>query len=178
MYLAENIHGVLTRTLRQQLEPKPKPHDLARIQSHRRILFGTETDRPPIVVERGHPCQDRIRSHRRILFGTETDRPPIVVERVRPCRRLRRCAPSPVLLRSLPIWIGPQIGPAPTKPSVLVVEILTGVVEFHWRFGLFFFFFFFLSCVLVDKGDRLLWPVVVVVGLADAEVFVVFLWEV
>ena len=30
----------------------------------------------------------------------------------------------------------------PTKPSVLVVEILTGVVEFHWRFGVFFFFFF------------------------------------
>ena len=42
----------------------------------------------------------------------------------------------------------------------------------------FFFFFFFLRCVVVDKGERWLWPVVVVVGLADAEVFVVFLWEV
>ena len=134
VYLAENIHGVLTRTLRQQLEPKPKPHDLARIRSHRRILSGTETDRPPIVVERG-----------------------------RPHRRLRHGAPSPVrlhlatficirtvianrivarrLLRSLPIRIGSQIGPAPTKPSVLVVEIPNGVVEFHWRFGIFFFSF-------------------------------------
>ena len=40
------------------------------------------------------------------------------------------------------------------------------------------FFFFFLRCFLVDKGEWWLWPVVVVVGLADAEVFVVFLWEV
>ena len=39
-------------------------------------------------------------------------------------------------------------------------------------------FFFFLRCVVVDKGERWLWPVVVVVGLADAEVFVVFLWKV
>ena len=147
-YLAENIHGVLTKTLMQQLDPKlldptlqvllsfslgDSPHDLAWIRSHRRILFGTKTDWPPIVVDRG-----------------------------RPHRRLRRGAPSPVrlhlatfvhirtvitnrivawrLLRSLPIWIGPQIGPAPTKPSVLVVKILTGMVEFHWRFGFFFFF--------------------------------------
>ena len=41
-----------------------------------------------------------------------------------------------------------------------------------------FFFFFFLRCVVVDKGERWLWPVVVVVGLADVEVFVVFLWVV
>ena len=39
---------------------------------------------------------------------------------------------------------------------------------------LFLCFFFFLRCVVVDKGERWLWPVVVVVGLADAEVFVVF----
>ena len=41
-----------------------------------------------------------------------------------------------------------------------------------------FLFFLFLRCVVVDKGERWLWPMVVVVGLADAEVFVVFLWEV
>ena len=40
--------------------------------------------------------------------------------------------------------------------------------------GFVFVFFFFLRCVMVDKGERWLWPVVVVVGLADAEVFVVF----
>ena len=41
------------------------------------------------------------------------------------------------------------------------------------------FFFFFLRCVVVDKGERWLWPVVVVVGLADVEVFVdFFLWGV
>ena len=43
---------------------------------------------------------------------------------------------------------------------------------------LFLCFFFFLRCVVVDKGERWLWPVVVVVGLADAEVFVVFFKEV
>ena len=149
LYLVENIHGVLTKTLRQQLDSKlldptlhvslsfglgDSPHDLARIRSHRWIVSGTETDRPPIVIERG-----------------------------RPRRRLQRGAPRPVqlhlatfihirtvianrivarrLLRSLPIRIEPQIGQAPTKPSVLVIEILTGVVEFHWRFGVFFFFF-------------------------------------
>ena len=37
-----------------------------------------------------------------------------------------------------------------------------------------FFCFFFLRCVVVDKGERWLWPVVVVVDLADVEVFVVF----
>ena len=38
-----------------------------------------------------------------------------------------------------------------------------------------FFLCFFLRCVVVDKGERWLWPVVVVVvGLADVEVFVVF----
>ena len=31
---------------------------------------------------------------------------------------------------------------------------------------------------MVAKVEWWLWPVVVVVGLADAEVFVVFLWEV
>ena len=29
------------------------------------------------------------------------------------------------------------------------------------------FFFFFLRCVVVDKGERWLWPVVVVVGVVD-----------
>ena len=165
MYLAENIHGVLTRTLRQQLKPKPKPHDLAQIQSHRQILSGTETDRPPIVVECG-----------------------------RPRRRLRRCASSPVrlhlatfipirtvitnrivarrLLQSLPIQIGPQIGSAPTKPSVLVVEILIDVVEFHWRFGVFFFFS---CCALVVLVLVLVVVAGVAVGVADGRV-VVELW--
>ena len=47
-------------------------------------------------------------------------------------------------------------------------------------FSFFFFLFFFskLCCVVVDKGERWLWPVVVVVGLADVEVFVIFLWVV
>ena len=49
---------------------------------------------------------------------------------------------------------------------------------FVFVFCFCFFFFFFLRCVVVDKGERWLWPVVVVVGLVDAEVFVVFLWEV
>ena len=40
--------------------------------------------------------------------------------------------------------------------------------------SLVLFFFFFLRCVVVDKGERWLWPVVVVVGLADVEVFVDF----
>ena len=50
--------------------------------------------------------------------------------------------------------------------------------SFFLGFVFVFFFVFFLRCVVVDKGERWLWPVVVVVGLADAEVFVVFLWEV
>ena len=55
------------------------------------------------------------------------------------------------------------------------------VVVDDFGFGSSFFLgfvFVFLRCVVVDKGERWLWPVVVVVGLADAEVFVVFLWEV
>ena len=48
---------------------------------------------------------------------------------------------------------------------------------FGSSFFLGFVFLFFLRCVVVDKGERWLWPVVVVVGLADAELFVVFLWE-
>ena len=46
--------------------------------------------------------------------------------------------------------------------------------SFFLGFVFVFFLFFFLRCVVVDKGERWLWPVVVVVGLADAEVFVVF----
>ena len=49
---------------------------------------------------------------------------------------------------------------------------------FVFVFVCFFFFFFFLRCVVVDKGEWWLWPVVVVVGLVDVEVFVVFLWVV
>ena len=69
--------------------------------------------------------------------------------------------------------LGPQIGPAPTKPSVLVVEILIGVVEFHWRFGVFYFILFFFCCGLVV----LVLVVVagVAVGVADGRV-VVELW--
>ena len=52
---------------------------------------------------------------------------------------------------------------------ILALAVASSLVLF-----LCFFFFFFLRCVVVDKGERWLWPVVVVVGLADAEVFVVF----
>ena len=55
---------------------------------------------------------------------------------------------------------------------ILALAVASSLVLF------LFFFCFFLRCVVVDKGERWLWPVVVVVGLADAEVFVVFLWEV
>ena len=138
-YLAENIHGVLTKTLLQQLDPKlldptlqvllsfslgDSPHDLARIWSHCRILSGTKIDRPPIVVDRGRP-------HRRLRRGA----PSPVRLHLATFVRIRTVITNRIvawrLLRSLPIWIGPQIGPAPTKPSVLVVKILTGVVEFH-----------------------------------------------
>ena len=45
--------------------------------------------------------------------------------------------------------------------------------------GFVFFCFFFFYVVLwltKESGDRWLWPVVVVVGFADVEVFVVFFW--
>ena len=61
----------------------------------------------------------------------------------------------------------------------MILALAVGFVYFGFGSSLFlgfvFFFFFFLRCVVVDKGERWLWPVVVVVGLADAEVFVVFL---
>ena len=49
-----------------------------------------------------------------------------------------------------------------------------GILTLAVASSLVLFLFFFLRCVVVDKGKRWLWPVVVVVGLADAEVFVVF----
>ena len=49
-----------------------------------------------------------------------------------------------------------------------------GILALAVASSLVLFFLFFLRCVVVDKGERWLWPVVVVVGLADAEVFVVF----
>ena len=64
---------------------------------------------------------------------------------------------------------------------ILALAVGFGYFGFGSSFFLgfvFVFLFFFLRCVVVDKGERWLWPVVVVVGLADAEVFVVFLWEV
>ena len=42
----------------------------------------------------------------------------------------------------------------------------------------FFFFFYVVLWLTKESGGRWLWPVVVVVGLAAVEVFVVFLWEV
>ena len=64
---------------------------------------------------------------------------------------------------------------------ILALTVGLGYFGFGSSFFLgfvFVLFFFFLRCVVVDKGERWLWPVVVVVGLVDAEVFVVFLWEV
>ena len=63
---------------------------------------------------------------------------------------------------------------------ILALAVGFGYFGFGSSFflGFVFVFFFFFRCVVVDKGERWLWPVVVVVGLADAEVFVVFLWEV
>ena len=60
---------------------------------------------------------------------------------------------------------------------ILALAVGFGYFGFGSNFflGFVLFFFFFLRCVVVDKGERWLWPVVVVVGLADAEVFVVFL---
>ena len=55
---------------------------------------------------------------------------------------------------------------------ILALAVASSLVLFLCFFCVFFFFF--LRCVVVDKGERWLWPVVVVVGLADAEVFVVF----
>ena len=57
--------------------------------------------------------------------------------------------------------------------GILALAVASSLVLFLCFFCVFFFFF--LRCVVVDKGERWLWPVVVVVvGLADAEVFVVF----
>ena len=63
---------------------------------------------------------------------------------------------------------------------ILALAVGFGYFGFGSSFflGFVFVFFFFLRCVVVDKGEQWLWPVVVVVGLVDAEVFVVFLWEV
>ena len=60
----------------------------------------------------------------------------------------------------------------------MILALAVGFGYFGFGISFFLGFFFFLRCVVVDKGERWLWPVVVVVGLADAEVFVVFLWEV
>ena len=64
----------------------------------------------------------------------------------------------------------------------MILALAVGFVYFGFGSSLFLgfvlFFFFFLRCVVVDKGKRWLWPVVVVMGLADVEVFVVFLWVV
>ena len=57
---------------------------------------------------------------------------------------------------------------------ILALAVACSLVLFLF----FFFFFLFLRCVVVDKGERWLWAVVVFVGLADVEVFVVFLWVV
>ena len=43
-------------------------------------------------------------------------------------------------------------------------------------FFVFFFFFYIVFWLTKESGGRWLWPVVVVVGLADVEVFVVFFW--
>ena len=63
----------------------------------------------------------------------------------------------------------------------MILALAVGFVYFGFGSSLFlgfvlfcFVFFFFLSCVVVDKGEQWLWPVVVVVGLADVEVFVGF----
>ena len=66
---------------------------------------------------------------------------------------------------------------------ILALTVGFGYFVFGNRFLGFvlfcFVFFFFLRCVVVDKGERWLWSVVVVVGLADVEVFVdFFLWGV
>ena len=59
----------------------------------------------------------------------------------------------------------------------MILALAVGFGYFGFGISFFLGFFFFLRCVVVDKGERWLWPVVVVVGLADAELFVVFLWE-
>ena len=65
----------------------------------------------------------------------------------------------------------------------MILALAMGFVYFGFGNSLFLGFVFLsffstLCCVVVDKGERWLWPVVVVVGLADVEVFVVFLWVV
>ena len=59
----------------------------------------------------------------------------------------------------------------------MILALAVGFGYFGFGISFFLGFFFFLRCVVVDNGERWLWPVVVVVGLADAELFVVFLWE-
>ena len=62
----------------------------------------------------------------------------------------------------------------------MILALAVGFVYFGFGSSLFlgfvfvFLFFFFLRCVVVDKGEWWLWPVVVVVGLVDVVVFVVF----
>ena len=163
----------MTKTLRQQLDLKlldptlhvllsfglrDNPHDLAQIRSHHRILSGTETDRPPIVIKPGR-LRQRLRSSApslvRLHLATFICICTVIVNRIVAWR----------LLRLLPIWIRPQIGLAPTKPSVPVVEIPTGVVEFHWRFGFYLFIYYFFSCC----GLVVVVVVVVVVAVAVAD---------
>ena len=60
----------------------------------------------------------------------------------------------------------------------MILALIVGFVYFGFGSSLFLGFFFFFStlcCVMVDKGEQWLWPMVVVVGLANVEVFVVFL---
>ena len=62
----------------------------------------------------------------------------------------------------------------------MILALAVGFVYFGFGSSLFLgfvFFFLFLRCVVFDR-EWWLWPVVVVVGLADVEVFVVFLWVV
>ena len=60
----------------------------------------------------------------------------------------------------------------------MILVLAVGFVYFGFGSSLFLgfvlFFFFFIRCFVVEKGERWIWPVVVVVGLADVEVFVVF----
>ena len=63
----------------------------------------------------------------------------------------------------------------------MILDLVVGFGYFGFGSSLFlgfvFFFFFFYVVLWLTKesGGRWLWPVVVVVGLADVEVFVVFL---
>ena len=50
----------------------------------------------------------------------------------------------------------------------MILALAMGFVYFGFGNSLFLgFFFFFLRCVVVAKVERWLWPVVVVVGVAD-----------